>query len=142
MSTINKGSIIYLGDYGVPESNKTKSVFRDVTDDAALSTLATALVAYSDAVIAGRSFSAQTDSGASPPGVDANMDVKAQITLRDSDDGRIIRFLIPSPDNAIFDAVGQGDRVNAVTLAAIATAVSTATGKSYVGLYGKKIQKS
>ena len=142
MATVNKGSIIYLGDYGVPEANKTKSVFRDVTDDAALSTLATALVAYSDAVIAGRSFSAQTDSGASPPAAGVCMDVKAQITLRDSDDGRVIRFLIPAPLDSIFSAEGQGDRVDAVTLAAIATAESTATGKSYVGLYGKKIQKS
>ena len=139
---INKGTIVYVGDYGVPEAHKTKGVFRDVTDDTALSTLATALSAYTDANISGRVFSVHTDTGLGAPGASVNMDVKAMVVLRDSDDGSIIKFLIPAPINTIWDAEGQGDRMNDATLTAIATAVSTATGHTYVGLYGKKLQKT
>lgn len=142
MATYDRGTIVYLGDYGIPESNISKSVFGDILSAAALGVLATGLDAYTDANISAKIFHSHDTTGLSAPGANANMDVKAQIVLKDSADGTIKKFLIPAPVSTMFVVEGQGDRVSSVALAAIVGLVNTATGKTFVGLYGKKIQKA
>jgi hypothetical protein len=141
MATYTKGVIVWLGDYGVPESHITKNLFREVTDSAALDTLATALSAYTDAVVFTKNFNSVNELGTAAPGVDACMDRKAQITLRDAATGTPLKFLIPAPKASIEEKTGSGDRVNAATMTAIAAAVSAATGKTLTPLHGKIIQK-
>ena len=138
----NKGVIVWQGDYGQPESHLSKGVFRDVTDAAALDTLATALLAYTDCNVYAKHFNTVTETGSAAPGVDANVDEKAMIVMKDSADGKVIKFLIPAPVSTMFEIQGQGDRVTDVALAAIVAAINTATGNTYVGMYGKKLQKS
>ena len=142
MATWNKGVITWMGDYGNPESHLSKGTFRDVTDSTALDTLATALSAYTDCAIYAKHFNQVTETGAAAPGADANVDVKAMIVMKDSSDGTVVKFLIPAPVSTMFEQQDQGDRVTAVALAAIVAAVNAATGLTYVGMYGKKLQKS
>ena len=141
MATWAKGVIVWQGDYGQPESHLSKGSFRDVTDAAALDTLATALLAYTDCNVYAKHFNSITETGSAAPGVDANVDEKAMIVMKDSADGSVAKFLIPAPVSTMFEMQDQGDRVTAVALAAIVAAVNAATGKTYVGMYGKKLQK-
>lgn len=142
MATWTKGVIMWQGDYGKPEANIVKGIYREVTDAAALDTLATALLAHTDCNVYAKHYNSVTETGSSAPGVDANVDEKAQIVLKDSSNGKIIKFLIPAPVAADFELVGQGERMTSVALTAIVSALNTATGKTYIGLYGKKLQVS
>lgn len=140
-----KGVVVWMGDWGRPESHLSKGVFRAVTDAAALTALVhktTGLGQYTDCNIYAEHFNSVIESGSGAPGVDANVDIKAQIVLKDTADGSIVKFLIPAPKSTMFEMQGQGERVTAAVLAEIVTLMNTATGNTYIGLYGKKLQKS
>lgn len=141
MATYTRGIIVYKGDYGSPESNLSKGTFKDVLDSAKLDTLATALIAFSDAVVAAKHFNSVTEVTTTPPGADANVDLKAMIVLKDTGDGSVIKFLIPAPKASLYEATEQGDRVTDANMATITAAVNAATGKTFTPLYGKIIQK-
>ena len=136
-----KGIIVFRGDLGNPESHYSKSQVIDVTDDAALATLVTGLVAYTDCNAAKRSFVTATVITDAEPGADANVDRKAVIYMRDPTTLRVHSLTLPAPVATAVEDTVQGERVTAVAGAAIVALVNTATGKSYTFLYGVVIQK-
>ena len=82
-----KGVVVWKGDWGQPESHLSKGVFRAVTDAAALTALVhktTGLGQYTDCNIYAEHFNSVVESGTGAPGVDANVDVKAMIVLKDT----------------------------------------------------------
>ena len=137
----DKGVIVWRGDFGNPESHYAKSVITGVTDDAALSTLITALLAYSDCNAAKRSLLTTTKMTDAVPVADANVDYRGVVYMQDTDLS-IHKIEIPAMVSTAVEDTPQGERVTAAALAAIVAAINTATGKTYTGLYGKVIQKT
>jgi hypothetical protein len=137
-----KGVVVFIGDYGNPESHLAKSMYRDITDSAALDTFVTALALRTDCNIYSKHFNSVTETGSGAPDASANVDIKAMIVVKDSADGSIHKFMIPAPKAADFEEQGQGDRYTDAALSAFVTALNVATGKTYIGLYGKKLQKT
>jgi hypothetical protein len=140
-----KGTIVWVGDRGTSKSPHTgKSIVNDVTDKAALVTLRTALAAYVDCN-AGRASVVDFDSGTgSAPGVDANVDERAIIYMKDPSDDSVKSITLPAWDVVTYplDASSEGDRIAAADVAAITALINTATGNSYVGLWGKHIKRT
>lgn len=146
MATYTKGVVYLLGDVGVEGDPIRKTRFDAVTDLAALNTLATGLVwsdpnGFSDCVVAKVSFSTMDDKGAARPGADVDVDEAAVIVTRKTDDGSIHRHSIAAPHSTIFTLESVGKRMTAAKVAEFATALSTATGDTYVGLYGYKTER-
>jgi hypothetical protein len=135
-----KGVVIWRGDYGNPKSHYSKSMVSEVTDDAALATMATALAAYSDANYAKRSFLSLTIGTDAAPGASANVDKKAICYFRDPTTLKVHSITIPAPKSSIVEDTDDGDRVTSAGMTAIVSAINTATGKSYTKLYGVVIQ--
>jgi hypothetical protein len=138
---VNKGVIVWRGDFGRPETHYAKSIIRDVTSDAALETLITSLLSHTDCNSAKRSFNTVNEMTDSAPGADANVDRRAVYYFRD-EDLTIKKLELPAPPAIDTENQGQGERVTAAALAAVVAAVNTATGKTYTGLYGKVIQRT
>ena len=72
---------------------------------------------------------------------DVNLDVKAKIAFKDASDGKIYRIEIPAPVASMFEVQGEGDRVTAAALNAIVAAVAAAYERTFIPLWGKKIQR-
>jgi hypothetical protein len=140
MATVNKGVVIWRGDLGNPETHYSKSMIADVTDDAALGVLVTALAALTDCNAAKRSYLALTSLTDSAPAADANVDRKAVCYFRDPTTLRVHSITLPAPKASISEN-GDNERVTAAAMSTIVTAINTATGKSYTALYGVIIQK-
>ena len=140
MATVTKGVAIWRGDLGNPETHYSKSMIAEVTDDAALATLVTALAALTDCNAAKRSFISNTSLTDSAPGASANVDRKAVCYFRDSTTLRVHSITLPAPKSSISEE-GDNERVTAAAMTTIVTAINTATGKSYTPLYGVIIQK-
>jgi hypothetical protein len=140
---MNKGIIVWKGDLGSPPNNFAKSTIEGVTDDAALSALATALLAHSDCVVARRSFNAVTGVTTTAPGVSANVDNKCTVFMQDPSTLHTISLEIPAVKAASMEVVDNAEfeRMTAAALALVVAAVNTATGKSLTGLYGKANKK-
>ena len=141
MATWTKGVIIWQGDAGKPEAHLSKGLFREITDAAALDTFATAMLAHTDCNVYSKHFNSITETGDAAPGASANVDVKGMVVVKDSADGSIHKFMIPAPAAADYELVGQGTRMTALAISTSVGLLNTATGKTYVGLYGKKIQR-
>ena len=97
MAVWTKGVIIWQGDAGKPEAHLSKGLFREITDAAALDTFATGMLAHTDCNVYAKHFNSVTETGSSAPGVDANVDVKGMVVVKDSADGSIHKFMIPAP---------------------------------------------
>jgi hypothetical protein len=136
-----KGIIIWRGDSGNPESHYSKSQIPDVTDDAALATLVTALDALTDCNDAKRSFISNTLLSDSEPGADANVDRKAIAYFRDPTTLKVHSITLAAPVSTATEMTDQGERLTAAAMSTIVAAINTATGKSYTALYGVVIQK-
>jgi hypothetical protein len=146
MATYNKGVIYLLGDVGVEGEPVRKTRIDGVTDLAALNTLGTALIwsdpnGFSDCALAKVSFSTMDDKGASKPGASVDVDEAAVIVTRKTSDGSIHKHSIAAPNAAVFTLESVGKRMTAAKVAEWATALSTATGDTYVGLYGYKVER-
>lgn len=139
-----KGVITWRGDLGNPDNNYSRSTFEGVTDATAMGVLVTALASHSDCNVAKQSFNSVTSGTDSGPGVGANVDVKGNIFMRDPVTLHLVKASLPAPVDADFESIAgtQGERYTAAALTAIVGAINTATGKSYVALYGTKTQKS
>jgi hypothetical protein len=138
---MNKGIIIFRGDYGNPESHYSKSQVAGVTDTAALDALATALGAYTDCNVAKKSFVTLSLGTDSEPSADANVDKKGIAYFRDTADLSVHSVTIPAIKDTLIDDDPQGQRINGATMTAIVSAIATATGKTLVPLYGVVVQK-
>jgi hypothetical protein len=140
---MNKGIIVWKGDLGSPPNNFAKTTIEGVTDDIALATLAAALLNHSDCVVARRSFNSVTGVPGGSPGVSANVDNKCTVYMQDPATLHTVSLEIPAVKAASMEIVDNAEfeRMTAAALAAIVSAVNTATGKSLIGLYGKANKK-
>lgn len=136
-----KGTLTFKGDIGSPPNHYSKSIIQEVTDETALATLGTALAAHSTCNLAKTSLSASAIVNDTFPANGSNIDKKAIYYFRDPSDLSVHSITLPAPPAADWEEKDEGDRVTAAALASVVTAINTATGKSYTGLYGVVIQK-
>lgn len=109
--------------------------FKGVADLAAMTTLKTALAAFTDCDV--RSEAHQTKNYFSVAGA-GNRDYKAIITLADAE-GEVHKWAIPGfSGTPLVDK--EGEYVDPFDVATIMTAISAATGESYSGLRSPVIQ--
>ncbi len=134
---MNKAVITWQGDFGGSGNNFLgKTVIRGVSTDAALVTLLGVLDGLTLANAARRSFNAVNVMQDTPPVAGADMDGKLVIVMKDPSTDLVTKMSIPAPDDADFVETSNGLRLSAALLASTVTAINTATGKSYNGLYG------
>ena len=110
------------------------------TTHAALDTLAGALKTYSNAIwVETRMASVNDTPGSAGTDPWKSVEEKAVIMLRDTDTQKVVRVSIPAPiDSTVFDYnAGSGPRVKTTVGTAVATAMSTATGRTFSFLGGK-----
>ncbi|MGB5749469.1 MAG: hypothetical protein WBM69_20995 [Desulfobacterales bacterium] len=136
-----KGVIIWRGDFGNPENNYSKSQISDVTDVAALDTLATVIGGHSDCNIAKKNFTSITLGTDAEPGADANVDRKAICTFRDATTLKIVTMTFPGPKSTSVEDRDEGERVTDAAMIALEAGLEAATGKTLSSLSGKVIQK-
>jgi len=138
-----KASIIWLGDVGRVPQPTGKSIISSVTDAAALEALKTALSPYSECNVQAQSLTSTVEYVVARPGTDVNVDRIGCCILKDTADGSIHKLSIPgfSKDPLDVELTDAGERLTAAAVAAIATACSTATGKTYQGLHGYVITR-
>ena len=138
-----KAVINWHGDRGTGRApHVSKSIINGVSSLAALQALVTDLVGYTTCN-RGRASVVDVDGGTpTPPGVDANVDERAVIYLKDNTADSIIQLTIPAWDTTghPLDSGSEGDRIATADVVAIAASVATATGKSLVGMWGKHIK--
>lgn len=114
-------------------------IINDVTDSAALATMADALQAYCDADLRVRDFDDISEVVGTPVhnGVESQCESKAVIEMFNATTKKVVKMELPGPKDSMFLLVpGKGDRVTSVAGAAIAAAISTATGDTYTFLKG------
>lgn len=140
-----KGTIVWHGDRGTSSSPHTaRSVVNGVTDKTAMTTLATALGAFS-LCNRGRASVVDFDAGTpSAPVASANVDEKATIFMKDTATDSVISIEIPSWDTTThpLEESSEGDRIASADVTAIAAAIATATGKTLTGLWGKHTKRT
>lgn len=136
MASVNKAVITWRGDTGKGKSKYARALINDVTADAALQTLATALVAHTDCNKAKTSFSVVTSGTDSPPGASADTGKKGTIYFRNEADLKVRSLTIPAPIAADIENVGYGDQYKAASVTTIVALLATATGLTLTGLYG------
>ena len=146
MAYSGSGIIFWLGDYGGGDK-KTKQMrlpflSGSVPDHTDLNSLRTALQPYTEAACGGFERLLKKTLTATSPDTGANLDVKARIAFKDSSDGKIYRIEIPAPVASMFEIQGEGDRVTSVALADIVSSLATAFNRTFIPLWGKKIQRS
>lgn len=109
---------------------------------AKLEALGTTLDGYSNAVVTGVSvFFANASPGTPTNAAHELVKDKALIVMRDAT-GKIVKITIPAPKASIFTSVVKGVRIVGQTTGdAVATAVSTATGKTVTFLHGRFVNK-
>lgn len=133
-------STIYFKDYN--EYTMPVKVEGANMTQAKMETLATSLRAFSNAATPGVSvYFAMGSPGTAVNAEHALAKDKALIVLRGAD-GKIVKVSIPAPKASLFDRVFKGVRlVSATDGATIATAMSTATGKTLTFLNGRFVNK-
>lgn len=146
MAQTNSAIIFWVGDYGAGDKHIKPMRFPWIEGAypqySHVGTLKTALSAYTDANQGDHERIQKAVIPHSEPDVGANLDVKARIAFKDSDDGKIYRVELPAPKATIFEQQGEGDRVKQADLIGIVDAISTAYSKTFIPLWGKKIQRS
>lgn len=115
-----------------------------VNDKAALTTLATALQAYSDTDLRTRHYHDVAVAVGTPVhnGVNSQVEFKAVIQYYDNDNNKYHLFELPGPKDSMFTVVaGQGDRVTTLAGNAIVALIATATGLDLAFVKGWPISK-
>lgn len=132
------GSVSQITAIDTAEKTATFSI-ADVTDAAALATMADALQAYCDADLRTRDFDDIADVVGTPlhSGLESQCEAKAVIEMFNATTKKTVTMELPGPKDTMFTLVpGKGDRVTSVAGAAIAAAISTATGDTYTFVKG------
>jgi hypothetical protein len=136
-----RGIISWIGDRGTGrQPHIIRCIINNVISLSALQTAATALSAYSKGGIRKNAVLTEADGPQLvPPGVDANLDEHAIIYFRDTDADKIRSVVIPAWDIITHPLVesSEGDRIADADVADIVDIINTATGKSYIPLWGK-----
>lgn len=136
-----KGVIVWRGDTGRPENNYAMSRVEGVTDDTALATLITALLAYTDCNVARRSFNSVTSMTDSAPGADATVDRKAVLYMRNPTNLHVIKIEIPAPVSSATEFGDKYEKLTSAAEAAILAAINTACSTSYTVLGSRVWQR-
>ncbi len=136
MPTTNKGVITWKGDTGKGRSKYARSSVSDVTADAAMQTLATALEAHTLCNKSAAGWISKTTGNDNPPGASADTGVKGTIYFRESVTQHVRSLTIPSPVAADIENLGTGDQYKVASVATIVALVATATGLTLSPLYG------
>lgn len=132
----SKGVIVWRGDKGKPRGHYSKTTIGSVTDDAALNTLITALASHTDCNSAKRSFLSNTGMTDALPGANVNVDKKGIVYFRHPTTLKVHSVTLPGITAASTELVDEGERMTPAAVAAIVTAINTATGIAYSPLYG------
>lgn len=135
-----KGSFVFRGDKGKPNSHTCKTVIDGVTDDAALATLQVVLQAHTATVLQQRTFSEITSVSSSVPGLDVNVDLKAIFYFKHPTTFKVHSITLPAPPSADIELTDNGQRLKASTVTAVVAAIAVATTVSYIPLYGVIVQ--
>ena len=138
------GTINIHGDRGSGSGSQVaKMRINGVTDKAALVTLATGLAAYTSGNIGRQAVSDFATGNPAAPDNDTNLDKRGIIYFQDTD-GSVHSITISGWDTTAkpVDDTLKGDRIKAVDVAAITALINAATGKSYIGLWGKYLQQA
>ena len=138
--------VFYLGDYGVKDKNvkaiRCPFIGGQDPDISAVNVLANVFNSYTTASRTAYEAIIKWTTPSGRPSNDSNLDVKARIAFKDSADGKIYRIEIPAPVATMFEKDSEGDRVKTVPLNTIVAALSTAYNRTFIPLWGKKIQRS
>ena len=146
MAWMYQGYVKLRGDAGATKADKQIKGVRfpwsaNALSNANIAALRTMLLSYSDCVEDGRAIVQKRTEVSAPPGVDANIDVKAKIFFKNTVNGKVHSIEIPAPVSTMFELVGQGNRVKQADVVAIVADISTQLGETFIPLYGKKIQR-
>ena len=141
----NAAIIFWDGTYGSGD-RKTKAMrfpFMEgsVPGTSAIVTMRNVLRNYTDAKDSGYERLIKIVYEADALVGDVNLDVKAKIAFKDASDGKVYRVEIPAPVASMFEVQGEGDRVTATALNTIVGAIATAYSRTFIPLWGKKIQR-
>lgn len=136
MATVLKGTITWRGDTGRGRSKYARSQILDVTADAAMQTLATALAAHTDCNKAAVMFSTKTSGTDTPPGAGADTGKKGTVYFRNEADLKVRNITFSAPAAADIEDVGFGETYKAASVTTIVALLATATGLTLTGLYG------
>lgn len=137
----SKGVIVWRGDSGNPSAHYSKTQIQEVTDDAALVTLITALDALTLCNSAKRSFIANILMTDAFPGASANVDRKAIAYFRHPGTLKVHSITLPAPVATACVMTDQGERLTSAAMTTIVDAIAAATGVAYTSLYGVVLQK-
>lgn len=146
MGTSNAAIIFWVGAYGGGDKKTKQMRFPflagSVPGTTAITVMRNVLRAYTDAEDTAFERILKSTYEPTPPGASANLDVKARIAFKDASDGKVYRVELPAPKDSMFEVQGEGDRVKAADLTTIVAAISTAYSRTFIPLWGKKIQRS
>jgi len=138
-----KGSIVFQGDVGSPHTGQRgKTTIDGATDLEAVETLATTLDDYTTANKGSSTLHSSNHEIGARPGTGANMDRKGIVIMMEEGTGKMVRLTLPafSADAEDVEKVEGGERITVATRDAIASACSTATGKTLKAIDGYIIQ--
>lgn len=131
-----KGSFVFKGDKGKPNSHTTKAIVDGVTDDAALVVLQAVMQTHTQTVLQQRTFATITSVSTTAPGLDINVDLKAVYYFKNPTTFKVHSLTLPAPPPLDYELTDNGERVKAATVAEVVAAIAVATGVSYIPLYG------
>ncbi|MEE9396113.1 MAG: hypothetical protein V3V31_03780 [Methylococcales bacterium] len=136
MATVLKGVITWRGDTGRGRSKYARSTIMDVTADAAMQTLATALTSHTDCNKAAAGFITKTSGDDSAPAASADTGLKGTVYFRNEADLRVRSVTFSAPVAADIEDVGYGKAYKAASVTTIVALIATATGLTLTPLYG------
>lgn len=138
--SVKKAVVVFKGDYGRPPNHYSKTVINGIISEAALTTFLPTLGALTDANASKQSFNVISVINLEAPEADANVDKRAVLYFQDILDLSMTSLEVPAPKADIIESTPNGDRVKKSEGDAVATALNTATGKTYVFTHGEVYQ--
>lgn len=141
MAIAYTGQLVWTGDTGFPTNHKTFTRVHEVNTVILLRDFALDLKDHSICNFSYRSHTRTDSSLVNPPGVGANVDRKAIIYFRDPDTLEVLHFSYPDPIAADIEETAYGNRIKQSAVIAVVSYLSTATGNSYIPLYGVFTQR-
>lgn len=139
----NKGTVIFQGDIGSPHTGQRgKTSLDGCADLATVVALGTALAAYSTANIGSSGYHTSNNLIPARPATNANVDRKGVVVMQEDSTGKIIKITIPafSKGGADVEFKEGGERITKAARDAIASACSTASGRTLTAIDGYVVQ--
>lgn len=142
MASLLYGGVLWVGDSGLPRNNEVVSkVALRLTGAGPLDTFVTAMLSHTKCLWRQKFYNEILSQVQAPPGVGANVDVRAIIYYRDPTNLEVFAFEYPAPVAGDVEDTGVGKRIKDSVVTSIVGYISTMTGISYAPLYGIYMQK-